>query len=435
MKSTMFCLTTITRQLRQTLLQFRSQHLERIFGKCALLGALDRPADLRHPQSKLRRQSALPPALIPIDDFPCDEARRGCHFATAIVQPLTSEPSLASSHVRSSGIMDRPMRGLVFAFVLVAVPGTGSAQDDLDRAPSEMTLQVTTDPPPVECRRLEVLNPLSLTFLPLHRTFNEEFDEHPLAGGRWVPHYAGGAKWPEARYWGGDGSDFKRKTSANGEQQIYVDPRYGGRGTTPLGLDPFRVEDGVLSIVARRTPPEFKAVLFDNEFISGLLTTQGTFSQKYGYFEIRAKVPVGHSVWPAFWMLADDGGWPPEIDVLEGRGERPGDLVMTTHWRIHETGKIQSCGFDFAVADAANDFHDYGVLWEKDRLAYFIDRRPVSDIMVPIGFDDPMYMIVNLAIGSKFFLGVGPVDRTTPDTVAFEIDRISVYQIGTGVLE
>src|SRR5689334_21188226 len=117
--------------------------------------------------------------------------------------------------------MDRPMRGLVFAFVLFAVPGTGSAQDDLDRAPSEMTLQVTTDPPPVECRRLEIVNPLSLTFLPLHRTFNEEFDEHPLSGGRWVPHYAGGATWPEARYWGGDGSDFKRKTSANGEQQIY----------------------------------------------------------------------------------------------------------------------------------------------------------------------------------------------------------------------
>jgi len=45
-----------------------------------------------------------------------------------------------------------------------------------------------------------------------------------------VPHYAGGAAWPDARYWGGDNSDFKRKTSWNGEQQIYVDPRYAGRG-------------------------------------------------------------------------------------------------------------------------------------------------------------------------------------------------------------
>jgi beta-glucanase (GH16 family) len=69
------------------------------------------------------------------------------------------------------------------------------------------------------------------------------------------------------------------------------------------------------------------------------------------------------------------------------------------------------------------------VLWEEDRLVYFIDRKPVSDIKVPIGFDDPMYMIVNLAIGSKFFPGVSQVDAETPASVAFEIDRISAYQI------
>lgn len=44
-----------------------------------------------------------------------------------------------------------------------------------------------------------------------------------------MPHCAGGAGWPEARYWGGDGSNGKRKTSANGEQQIYVDPRHAQR--------------------------------------------------------------------------------------------------------------------------------------------------------------------------------------------------------------
>jgi beta-glucanase (GH16 family) len=262
----------------------------------------------------------------------------------------------------------------------------------------------------------------------LHRTFHDDFDEHPLLNGKWVPHYAGGAAWPQARYWGGDGSDFKRKTTYNGEQQIYVDPRYGGRATTPLGLDPFKIRDGVLSIVATRTPPVLKPVLFNNEYVSGILTTQSRFSQKYGYFEIRSKIPVGTGVWPAFWMLADDGGWPPEIDVMEGRGQRPGDLAMTTHWRIPATGRVDSCGFDFSLPGAATDFHDYGVLWMRDRLVFFIDRKPVSDIKVPIGFDDPMYMIVNLAMGSKYFEGVGFVDAESPVTVEFEIDRISAYQ-------
>jgi len=317
---------------------------------------------------------------------------------------------------------------VLIAGVLLAAPAF--AQADLVAAPAGLTLQVTTDPSSIMCRRIETLDPASSAFLPLHRTFHDGFDDHPLSTGRWIPHYAGGAAWPEARYWGGDGSDFKRKTSAFGEQQFYVDPRFRGRGTTPLGLDPFRVKDGVLSIVASRTPDDLKQVLFNNDYVSGILTSQGSFSQKHGYFEIRAKIPVGHGVWPAFWMLADDGGWPPEVDVMEGRGQRPGDLVMTTHWRI-PTGRIQSCGFDFAVADAASAFHNYGVLWEEDRLVYFIDRKPVSDIKVPIGFDDPMYMIVNLAIGSKFFVGVGFVDAESPASVAFEIDRISCYQIGT----
>ena len=303
------------------------------------------------------------------------------------------------------------------------------AQADLAWAPAGLTLQVTTDPSTIECRRIETLDPASSGFLPLHRTFHDDFDAHPLSNGRWVPHYAGGAAWPEARYWGGDGSDFKRKTSANGEQQIYVDPRYSGRSSTPLGLDPFKVSDGILSIVASRTPVELKPVLFNNEYISGMLTSQGKFSQKYGYFELRSKIPVGTGVWPAFWLLADDGGWPPELDVMEGRGQRPGDLVMTTHWRIPATGRIESCGFDFALPDAATEFHDYGVLWMQDRIIYYIDRKPVSDIKVPVGFDDPMYMIVNLAMGSKFFGGVGFVDGESPVTVEFEIDRISVYQI------
>ena len=118
----------------------------------------------------------------------------------------------------------------------------------------------------VQARR--AANPDAFASVSLHRTFHDDFDTHPLSDNRWAPHYAGGAAWPEARYWGGDGSDFRRKTSYNGEQQIYVDPRYGGRETTPLGLDPFRVTDGILSIVATRTPPELKAVLFNNEYTS-----------------------------------------------------------------------------------------------------------------------------------------------------------------------
>ena len=88
---------------------------------------------------------------------------------------------------------------------------------------------------------------------------------------------------------------------------------------------------------------------------------------------------------------------------------------------------VYACGPEGMLAATA--FHDYGVLWQPDRITYFIDRRPVSEIKVPVGFHEPMYMIVNLAMGSKNFEGVGFVDGQSPATVAFEIDRISAYQI------
>jgi beta-glucanase (GH16 family) len=319
-------------------------------------------------------------------------------------------------------MMPKFVAAIGFAIMLVYGSGRAFAQ------PQELSLQIANDAPGEQCRRFEQVDPTSLVRLTLHRTFHDDFDTHPLSNGLWVPHYAGGAAWPEAQYWGGDGSDAKRKDAWNGEQQIYVDPKYRGRGTTPLGLDPFKVHNGVLSIVASRVPTALKGVLFNNEYVSGILTTQSSFTQKYGYFEIRSKIPAGTGVWPAFWMLADNGGWPPEIDILEGRGKQPGDLVMTTHWRI-PSGVVQHCGFDFLLPDAAKTFHDYGALWLRDRLVYFIDRRPVADIKVPDDFSDPMYMIVNLAMGAKYFSGVGFVDRESPDVVEFEIDRISVYQI------
>ena len=303
------------------------------------------------------------------------------------------------------------------------------ADDELKTAPLQLSLPMTRDELGDGCRRVDGVDPAQLAPVAMHRTFHDDFDEHPLSTGRWVPHYAGGAAWPEAQYWGGAGSQLKRQTKPNGEQQIYVDPRYAGLSSKPLGLDPFRIRNGVLSIVASRTPEELKPLLFDNPYVSGILTSQQSFAQKYGYFEIRSKIPHGTGVWPAFWLLANDGGWPPEIDVMEGRGQRPGDLVMTTHWRIPATQKIESCGFDFMLPDASNEFHNFGILWREDRLIYFIDRKPVSEIKVPVGYDDPMYMIVNLAMGSKWFGGVGVIDGESPQMVEFQIDRISVYQI------
>ncbi len=77
-------------------------------------------------------------------------------------------------------MIDRWTKGALVAIGLSTAPAPGLAQDDLGGAPGAIALQVTTDPSTVECRKLETVNPASLIFLPLRRTFNEDFDERAL---------------------------------------------------------------------------------------------------------------------------------------------------------------------------------------------------------------------------------------------------------------
>src|SRR5258708_18716296 len=58
-------------------------------------------------------------------------------------------------------------------------------------------------------------------------------------------------------------------------------------------------------------------------YASGVITTYQKFSQLYGYFEIRARLPKGKGLWPAFWMLDNQTVWPPEIDAFEVLGDAP----------------------------------------------------------------------------------------------------------------
>jgi beta-glucanase (GH16 family) len=65
-------------------------------------------------------------------------------------------------------------------------------------------------------------------------------------------------------------------------------------------------------------------------YTSGVLCS--TLEQQYGYFEARLKVPAGQGLWPAFWLLGNEGSTGVnEIDVHEILGQQPGTVYMTDH--------------------------------------------------------------------------------------------------------
>src|SRR5262249_26015016 len=125
-----------------------------------------------------------------------------------------------------------------------------------------------------------------------------------------------------------------RTLPSNGELQIYADPGFTGSTDAPLGLQPFEVHNGALDIVAQPVSDSLSARMWNYKYASGLITTRRSFSQTYGYFEARVKLPAGKGLWPAFWLLPADGSWPPEIDGFEQLGREPQSVYVGFHSRV-----------------------------------------------------------------------------------------------------
>lgn len=262
--------------------------------------------------------------------------------------------------------------------------------------------------------------------------FNDEFTGSSLDS----------SKWNTAFLWG-------PYLPINNEEQYYVDALGSDKDAGP---SPFSLKDGVLSIIARdaddpegfRIPdklPEPDDSIWTSyptfrqngdytppNYSSGIITSYDSFKFANGYAEIRAKIPKGDGLWPAFWLL--NGYYisqQPEIDIMEVRGENPHQIVHSFH-RL-EQGVQKSVSFTTDNRDPdvgySDDFHTYGVRWQPGRIDWYIDRKVVQTYT---GDDAPyqlMYLIANLAVGGDF--NFSPVD-TSLFPAQLDIDYIRVYQ-------
>jgi len=150
-------------------------------------------------------------------------------------------------------------------------------------------------------------------------------------------------------------------------------------------------------------------------YTSARLKTFGKFSQTYGRFEARIKIPFGQGMWPAFWMLGDDidkVGWPAcgEIDIMENIGKEPAMI----HGSIHGPGYVGSTGLEASYTVSgkqrfADHFHIFAIEWDLDSVSFYVDkdlyvRRTRADLNPGWKwvFDKPFFLILNLAVGGDW---------------------------------
>jgi hypothetical protein len=221
----------------------------------------------------------------------------------------------------------------------------------------------------------------------------------------------------------GYGGVHSRTLVNNGELEVYADRLFHGTAKSSLNLDPFRIANGNLEIVAEPLKEDLQQFAWGRSYSSGLLTSKGSFSQQYGVFEIRAKMPRGKGLWPAFWLLPANSGWPPELDVLEILGDNPHKLYVSWHSNAGGTHSWESTPID--VPDTSTEFHTYSIEWTKDTINWFFDDVEVASKPTPEDIHQPMYMLLNLAVGGGW---PGAPDETTKFPAKYSIDWVRVYK-------
>jgi beta-glucanase (GH16 family) len=173
------------------------------------------------------------------------------------------------------------------------------------------------------------------------------------------------------------------------------------------------------------------------DYTSARLKTLGKFTQTYGRFEARIKLPYGQGMWPAFWMLGDDierVGWPAcgEIDIMENIGKEP----SMVHGSIHGPGYTGAVGieapYSLPSGRFADDYHLFAVEWDPSSIAFFVDqtmyvKRTRTDLKPDWKwvFDKPFFLILNLAVGGDW---PGNPDASTHFPEEMLVDYVRVYQ-------
>jgi beta-glucanase (GH16 family) len=217
-----------------------------------------------------------------------------------------------------------------------------------------------------------------------HLTFSDEFNS------RIISQTGIGTTWADIRpQW-----RFDANSDIGFGRSSFVDPS--------SGYDPFNVHDGVLTITA---VPDRTASGYPGSWESGLITTQGHFSQTYGYFEIRADFSNLPGAWGAFWLLPDHvipdpnsaGHWQ-ELDVVENYGS----YEQGVYSGIHTTDAAPNVNWQrdlqvYTELSQPGGYHTYGLDWNENTISLYVDGQLIGTKTTPSDMHGPMYLLVNLA--------------------------------------
>jgi beta-glucanase (GH16 family) len=205
-------------------------------------------------------------------------------------------------------------------------------------------------------------------------------------------------------------------------------------------------------------------------YASGAIQTYNKFTQLYGYFEARIKMPAAIGTWPAFWMLPDRGSTYATQTQRTSPGTNAngvavpmGNEIDTTEYMAawkNASGLSQShsgfiwsyssgamsgyaltadgFGSDLFYANGDSAFHTYGVYWAPGVVTFYLDGKLVrtwssSNVSVV-----PEYLLLNCALTTDDWhhgasaIPTSSIDAALPDHM--QVDYVRVWTENDGAI-
>ncbi|WP_157736281.1 glycoside hydrolase family 16 protein [Granulosicoccus antarcticus] len=277
-------------------------------------------------------------------------------------------------------------------------------------------------------------------------------------------------RWHSQLRWDGEfnGERYEYRV-INGEDQFYVNVLSPDSAHTEKVVpvyNPFQFNGSTLSIRAAKNPLQTNTnkrtygsldeMSAQQTFLSGAISTHEKFSQKYGYFEARIKIPSHVGTFPAFWLFHENRAWEgtqrTEIDIMENLGHAPWYIYNSFHYFKNVTAtysgdanfiKPSPSGQVYTGKDYSEDYHVYAVDWTPGTVVWYIDGVETSRMVNNEANFEELYVMLNLAMGgnwTNFPANSGGLGRDSNnrypnanDLVEFsnpalEIDYVRVYK-------
>jgi beta-glucanase (GH16 family) len=201
------------------------------------------------------------------------------------------------------------------------------------------------------------------------------------------------------------------------------------------------VANGILSIKSEKRDGFFmdNPKMEPKQYASGYIDSYGKWTQLYGYFEAKLKLPSARGLWPAFWMMPDRGPVDGDVhmrsstnvdgmefDIMEYLTEwGAGRYNIATHWDGYGADHKHWGNSSTYFGPTKDNWHTFGLLWEPGKLTFYVDGIKKADYASDRVGSVPAYFILNTQMGGWATSNVD--DTKLPDYL--QVDYVRAWQL------